>query len=126
MAFQANLAMSQHQPEMWPAIVRGRMQYACLGGNHLTTMLRGFVHGLVPAPAEDEELQEAMKHGHSYVILKDTILGSPGDARLVSEWLNADQNQNSGNSEIHLLRVCQSTLRSRGRGRGEGHGGQDG
>ena len=44
-----------------------------------------------------------------FILLKDTI--TPDEARLVAEWLNADQDENMAKTEAFLLPTVQLTLR---------------
>ena len=110
-----NLAASRDDPHM-PPVLPDRMAYAALGGNHMTTGLRLFRHSVPKASGggnfcvgDDKELAAVVEHGHKYIVLREDIPDE--DARLVCEWLNSDQNQNSGNSEIQLLAQIQSVLR---------------
>jgi hypothetical protein len=114
-----NVAESQAQPELWPPILKDKMSYACLGGNHLTVALRLFKHGAGGQTAGDEggvcdeALAAVVQTGHKYVILKDQILkDDPRNASFIASWLNSDQNENQGNNEAELMKVCQQTVRT--------------
>ena len=105
------------QPELWPPILKDKMVYACLGGNHITITFRCCKHGVnsgstgfVFRVGDDDELGEAVNEGHHYVVLREDT--TPDEARLIHEWLNSDQNENAGNNEQELFKTCQLKLKT--------------
>ena len=98
-----------------PLMVPGeKTLYECVGGNHVTCTLSNFSARLTAyngfifqAPPDDAELSLAMQEGHLYFVLKEDT----PDIYLVflSEYLNAAQNQDQFNSEMHLQATVRET-----------------
>jgi hypothetical protein len=96
--------------ELFPPSNLSSLTYECLAANHLTLALRMFKDSVTShltgvtfkIPDDDPDLDYVCKQGHLYFILKDGI--SDDDARFLSEYMNADQNQNQFNSEVHLIK----------------------
>ena len=74
--YNADLTLSQ--PELWPPIIKDKMKYACLGGNHFTVTLRAFKHGVAATVGgadfsigDDKDLQNLVDNGHKYIVLSE-------------------------------------------------------
>ena len=57
---------------------------------------------------KDIELQHVVNTGHEWIELDENTTDE--EAALVSEWLNADQQQNNSNSEASLIRVINNAI----------------
>lgn len=83
--------------------------YECIGGNHLTTVIRFYEVGFVSpvnkiryeVPKDETELAEKVASGHSYIVLREGI--PDDDLKFLSEYLNSDQNDNQATSEMSTL-----------------------
>ena len=85
----------------------------CLGGQHLTTTIHCYSCGMrsptgfiFAVPDDDDEFPVWLKSGHEYIELDSTL--SDEDATFVAEYVNADQNQNNFNSEMHFQRQVRT------------------
>ena len=102
--------------DLYPPVFGKGMKYGSLASSHLTLALRCWkntVHSSITGarfqvPADDDALKHVVSQGHSYFVLDDKI--SKEDAEFLSEWRNADQNQNQCNSEAQLIRTLQSLV----------------
>ena len=99
-----------------PPMQKDRIKYFTIAGTHISIALRLFAAGqksgltgqVFKVPSDDIELQNEVNLGHMYWILDESI--SASEAQLVSEWRNADQNQNQLNSEVQTLRSIHAIL----------------
>eukprot|EP00973_Karenia_brevis_P074286 10321192-Karenia_brevis.AAC.1 len=57
-------------------------------------------------PDDDPELDYVVKNGHDFIVL-DGAKVTDEECRIVSEWKNADQNQNNASTEASLIRSIQ-------------------
>lgn len=98
-------------PELFPELYSSSPEccYECVGGNHLTLTFR-FYHGSYTSPItgitykvpdDEHALKDRVENGHVYVVLKDGI--PDDDVAFLAEYLNSDQNQNQGTSEMQVL-----------------------
>jgi hypothetical protein len=92
----------------YPPIVKNMVGFECAAGNHLTLAIKLFAHkqkllgtGEVFESDSDEALKLVCQEGHLYFILREDTPDE--DLRFLSDWRNADQNQNQGNSEMQLM-----------------------
>jgi hypothetical protein len=112
-AVKYNKELIASQPSLWPPIQVEKVVFECLGGNHITVTIRCFKSGVVScitgkqfSVSDDAELLAVTTTSPlKYTILKDTI--TTAEKAICAEYLNADQNQNSGKSETQLMREIQ-------------------
>jgi hypothetical protein len=102
--------------DSYPPVLGTQAAFECVGGNHLTMTIKLFVHrkksmlsGETFESDGDEDLQLVMDEGHLYFILREDTPFA--DLRFLSDWANADQNQNQGNSEMQLLVTVNSYVK---------------
>jgi hypothetical protein len=102
--------------ESYPPVLGTQAAFECVGGNHLTMTIKLFVHrkksmvsGETFESEGDDDLQLVMGEGHLYFILREET--PVADLRFLSDWANADQNQNQGNSEMQLLVTVNSYVK---------------
>ena len=105
------IAVQSIAPELYPELhtLSPECCMECLGGNHLNLTLR-FYHGgytspitgiTYKVPSDEPALRDRVEVGHSFIVLKEGI--PDNDATFIAEYLNSDQNQNQGTSEMQVL-----------------------
>ncbi len=112
------VAVQSVAPELFPELHSASPEccYECVGGNHLTLTFR-FYHGSYTSPVtgityavpdDEHALRDRVERGRSYVVLKDGI--PDDDASFIAEYLNSDQNQNQGTSEMQVLQSTHKVV----------------
>jgi hypothetical protein len=104
----------------YPPLFPQKLKHDCLGGNHLTLATRIFKHGMKSTitgdvynltQVLDKDLVNTCEQGLKYWVLDEGIYDNTDDLVFLSEWKNADNNQNQMNSEMQLLKHAQQELR---------------
>ena len=92
------------------------MEYGSLASTHYNTGLRCAKDGmhspgggdLKEVVKNDETFADEVEHGHTWLVLPDTI---PEPAlRQVSKWYNQDQNKNKTMDEVEIIRMIMDIL----------------
>ena len=112
------------QPQLWPPVEQSKAVHGSVATSHVTVKLRlheakvkcdqtgvDFVLCADPTdPKYDEDLwKKAHGPGHTYWVLGEDT--TEEEAKLLSSWRNADQNQNNGNSEASLISDVREVIR---------------
>ena len=95
---------------MYPPLYQDKMNKASLGCTHITLLFRLYKAGSVSpltgkkftVDKDDEGMRYILEKHHKYWVLDEKI--TPDEAMLLSDWMNADQNQNFGNDPSHIIR----------------------
>ena len=101
---------------LFPQMQADKMVIECLGGNHLTIGMGMFDTNMTSpmsgkqfqVPDDDPDLAFYVREGHCYHELKDGIPDE--DCVFLSDYLNADQNQNAADSEMQLVADVSRTV----------------
>lgn len=107
--------------ELMPPIFANKMRNETLASQHYTVVLRLLRHQCVSpltgvrfGVKDDEKLRMKVEKGHTYWVLKPSILtaNKGEDARFVAEYKNSGQNEDNFFSFQELLRTTQRTLKA--------------
>jgi hypothetical protein len=111
-------ALSSSCPELWPPLHLDSPQVCmeCVGGNHLFTVFKFFeasftspINGITYTLSNDEpDLVDRIQIGHPCIVLRDGI--PDDDLAFLAEYLNADQNDNQGTSDMATLSAVNKVL----------------
>jgi len=110
-----NRRIKANAPGLMPDVSHD-MCFGSLASTHYNTGLRCGHQGMLSPVVgdlraimdKDSTFKDAVQHGHTWLVLPDTI---PDEAaRRISKWFNQEQNRNKTLDEVEMIRMCLDIL----------------